>query len=286
MPTMSRVAFLGLGAMGRPMARRLLDAGHDLRIWNRTPGRADELFARGATRAATPAEAANDAQIVITMLADPPALDAVLFGPSGVAESIGPDATLIDMSTVGSTAIRAVAERLRPVRVLDAPVLGSVPHAEAGSLVMLVGGDTETLTRCTGVLEVMGSVHHVGPAGTGALAKLANNAAGMSTLVCLGELLSFTDRVGLDAESLLDAIGKGPLSSVVERWREKMTGAVTTIDFRLALARKDLALALDEAHEVGVHLTVAQAAMTRCDEAMAAGMSDQDNTAVVAHIRS
>jgi 3-hydroxyisobutyrate dehydrogenase/2-hydroxy-3-oxopropionate reductase len=177
--------------MGAPMAGRLLDAGHDLAVWNRTPARADALVARGAAAAATPAEAVADAEIVVTMVADPQALREVV---DGIAGSIEPDAVFVEMSTVGPTAIRSVAERLRPVRVLDAPVLGSVPQAEAGSLTILVGGDRDSLARCTDVLEAMGRIVHVGPAGAGATVKLANNAAGMSALVALGEVLSFTDR--------------------------------------------------------------------------------------------
>ena len=135
------MAFLGLGAMGRPMAGRLLEARHSLRVWNRTPGRDEALVAAGASREATPAEAAQGAAVVITMVADPAALEQVLFGPDGAAGTIAPDATLIDMSTVGPTVIRAAAEKLAPVAVLDAPVLGSVPHAQAGTLAILVGGD-------------------------------------------------------------------------------------------------------------------------------------------------
>jgi 3-hydroxyisobutyrate dehydrogenase-like beta-hydroxyacid dehydrogenase len=282
----SRVAFLGLGAMGRPMARRVLDAGHDLRVWNRTPGRGDALVVAGAVRAASPADAARDAEVVITMLADPAALDAVLFGGDGAAGAIGPDATVVDMSTVGPTAIREAAVRLAPVALLDAPVLGSVPHAEAGTLVILVGGDPVALARCEPVLSTMGSVQHVGASGTGALAKVANNAAGMSALIGLGEVLSLTDRLGLDAGSVLDAIGRGPLASFVERWRDKLTGASDAVDFRLVLARKDLALALQEAAAAGVDLTLPAAAVERCDQAIADGRGDRDNTAVVAYLRS
>ncbi|MGH2634664.1 MAG: NAD(P)-dependent oxidoreductase [Actinomycetota bacterium] len=130
---MTRIAVLGLGAMGRPIAARLLDAGHDLRVWNRTPGHDAELVNAGAVRAPSPAEATSDVQVAITMLADPAALEDVLFGQAGVASTIAPGATLIDMSTVGPTAIRSAAERLAPVGVLDAPVLGSVPHAEGGT---------------------------------------------------------------------------------------------------------------------------------------------------------
>jgi 3-hydroxyisobutyrate dehydrogenase/2-hydroxy-3-oxopropionate reductase len=283
---MTRVAFLGLGAMGAPMTGRLLDAGHDLRVWNRTPGRGEGLVARGARRAASPAEAATGAQIVITMLADPSALEQVLFGPVGVSQTIAPDSCLVDMSTVGPTAIRAVAERLAPVAVVDAPVLGSVPHATAGTLTILAGGEGEVLERCAEVLEAMGNVLHVGPRGAGATIKLANNAAGMSTMACMGEVLALTDRAGLDPEVVLDALAMGPLGSFVDRWRDKLTGRVTRVDFSLALARKDLALALDEGSRSGIRLTLPEAAAARCDEAIAAGRGSQDNTAVVAEIRS
>lgn len=280
------VAFLGLGRMGLPMAGRLLDAGHDLRVWNRTPSRADELVAHGAISAASAAEAAGDAEIVITMLADPAALDEVVFGPQGVAGSIDPEAVLIDMSTVGPTAIRSVAERLHPVRVVDAPVLGSVPHAEAGTLAILVGAEQETLARCKEILEVMGTIKHLGPPGAGATAKLASNAAVMSTIVSLGEALSLTDRLGANPETVLDAIGSGPLASFVERFRGKLTGDVDRVDFRLELARKDLALAVDEAQALGLDLTHLRAAIARCDEAIVAGLGDDDNVAVTRYLRS
>jgi 3-hydroxyisobutyrate dehydrogenase-like beta-hydroxyacid dehydrogenase len=283
---MRRVAFLGLGAMGAPMARRLVDAGHDVRVWNRTQGRDEGLIASGAHRATTPAEAARDAEIVITMLADPPALEQVLFGPDGVSETIAPGSILIDMSTVGPTAIRAAADRLAAVAVLDAPVLGSVPHAEAGTLAILVGGDRAALDRCAEVLDVMGDVRHVGPSGAGAMVKLANNSAGMSTMACLGEVLALTDRAGLDPEVVLDALAMGPLGSFVDRWRDKLTGRVNRVDFSLSLARKDLSLALDEGTRVGLRLSLAEAAVARCDEAIAAGRGSEDNTAVVAEIRS
>jgi 3-hydroxyisobutyrate dehydrogenase len=282
----SRVAFLGLGAMGLPMAGRLVGAGHALRLWNRTEGRGDGLVALGADRATTPAEAARGAEIVITMLADPPSVEQVLFGPGGVSETITPEATFVDMSTVGPTAIRAAAALLRPVAVLDAPVLGSVPHAEAGTLAILVGGERDVLDRCVDILEAMGTVRHIGPQGAGATAKIASNAAVMSTLVCLGEALALTDRAGLDPEIVLDAIGMGPLGSFVDRFRDKVLGRVRKVDFRLALARKDLALALEEGQAAGLRLMLPEAAAARCDEAIAAGRAEQDNTAVVADIRS
>ena len=267
------------------MAGRLLEAGHAVRVWNRTPGRGEALLARGADPATAPAEAVREAEVVVTMLADPPALEQVLFGPDGVSDTIASDAILVDMSTVGPTAIRAAAARLRPVAVLDAPVLGSVPHAEEGTLTILVGGEREVLDRCADVLGAMGTVRSVGPLGAGATVKLASNAAVMSTMVTVGEVLALTDGAGLDTEAVLDAMGMGPLGSFIDRFRDRMTGRVSRIDFRLALARKDLALAVEEAKAVGVRLMLPEAAAVRTDEAIAAGRAEQDNTAVVAAIR-
>ena len=283
---MTRIGFLGLGAMGRPMAARLLQAGHNLHVWNRTAGRDDSLVEAGAVRTTSPAEAAGNAEVVITMLSDPPALEEVLFGHSGAASTIPPSATLIEMSTVGPAAIQGASERLAPVHVLDAPVLGSVSHAESGTMTIVVGGDEATLARHTDLLGVLGTVLHVGPSGAGATLKLANNAAVMSALVGLGEVLTLTDRAGVDQEVVFDAMARGPLGSLVERWRDKISGKVDRVDFRLALARKDLGLALAEAQGAGLTLSVPAAAAARCDEALAAGRADDDNTAVVKVVRA
>lgn len=283
---MTRIAFLGLGAMGRPMARRLLDAGHDLHVWNRTPGRDEGLVAAGAARAASPAEAVREVEVVLTMLADPPALERVLFGPDGVAEAVDRNAVVVDLSTVGPTAARAAAERLHPVPLLDAPVLGTISHAESGSLVILVGGDRDAADRVTPLLELLGTVQYVGQSGAGAAVKLANNAAALGALVGVGEILAVTDREGIDAEVVLDALARGPLASAIERWRPQLTGPGDRVNFRLALARKDLALALEEATETGRRLALAEAALARYDEAVEAGRADDDNTAVVHVLRS
>jgi 3-hydroxyisobutyrate dehydrogenase-like beta-hydroxyacid dehydrogenase len=271
--------------MGRPMARRLREAGHDVTVWNRTAERAHELAAVGATVAGTAAEAVAGVDVVFTMLADPAALDEVLFGRDGVAGAIGSDATLIDMSTVGPTALLAAAERLRPVAVLDAPVLGSVPSAEGGTLTILVGGEAAVIDRRAELLGVLGTVVRAGAPGAGAALKLAANAASISALVGLGEALAYTDRNGVDPEVALDAIAMGALGSLVERWRDKITGRDLRADFRLALARKDLGLVLREAMGVGVDPTVARATIARFDEALAAGEADADFGAVVSVIR-
>jgi 3-hydroxyisobutyrate dehydrogenase-like beta-hydroxyacid dehydrogenase len=283
---MTRVAVLGLGAMGRPMAGRLLDAGHDVRVWNRTPGRGAELVARGAAPTATPAEAVRGAEVAITMVADPPALEAVLFGEQGVAGAIDPSATLVDMSTVGPSAARGAAARLRPAAFVDAPVLGSVPHAEAGTLTLLVGGDPEVVEANAELLSVFGTVVRAGGVGSGAALKLAANAASFSALVGLGEVLGFTDRLGMDPEVVLDGIGMGALASLVERWRARITSPASDAHFRLALARKDLRLLLDEADPAAARLDVPGAAAARFEAAQEAGLGDADFSAIARFVRS
>jgi len=282
---MTAVAVLGLGAMGRAIAARLLGAGHDVGVWNRTPGRDEELVAAGARRSTTPADAVRDAEVVITMVTDPPALEAVLFGPDGAGPTIPDAATLIDMSTVGPTEIASVVERLAPVAVLDAPVLGSVPSVESGSLVILAGGDPTAFEGHTELLSLLGTPIYVGPSGSGAWLKLVNNAAGTAALVAVGELLGLTDHAEIDLDVALDSLAAGPLASLIERWRPRLTGEDHASYFRLALARKDLALAVEEAERAGTELTVAEAAAARCDEAIEDGLGDQDFGAIVPFLR-
>jgi 3-hydroxyisobutyrate dehydrogenase len=282
---MTAIAVLGLGAMGGAIAHRLLGAGHELSVWNRTPGRDEELVAAGARRAGSPADAVRNAEVVITMVTDPPALEQVLFGDGGAAQAIPRDATLIEMSTVGPTAIAFVVKQLAPVAVLDAPVLGSVPSVESGKLVILVGGERAVFEGRTELLSLLGTPIYLGPSGSGALLKLVNNAASTATLVALGELLALTDRAGLGIDAVLRSMEAGPLASLVERWRPRLKGEDQSSYFRLALARKDLALAFDEAAREGTGLSVAETAAARCDEAIEDGLGDEDFGAIVPFLR-
>ena len=189
------------------------------------------------------------------------------------------------MSTVGPTAIASVVERLGPVAVLDAPVLGSVPSVESGKLVILAGGDRAVFDRHTELLSILGTPIYLGPSGSGAWLKLVNNAASTATLVALGELLALTDRAGLRIDSVLQGLEAGPLASLIERWRPRLKGEDQTSYFRLALARKDLALVFDEAEREGVDLSVAETAAARCDEAIGSGLGDEDFGAIVPFLR-
>ncbi len=282
---MSAISVLGLGAMGRAIAAKLLASGHDLTVWNRTAGRDDDLVEAGARRGESPADAVRDAEIVITMLTDPPALEQVLFGSEGAGPAIPHDATLIEMSTVGPTAIASVVQRVAPVGVLDAPVLGSVPSVETAGLVIVTGGDRDVFDRHANLLAVLGTPLHVGPSGSGAWLKLVNNAASIATLVALGELLALTDRAGLETETVLESLEAGPLASLIARWRPRLLGQDTSSNFRLALARKDLAIAFDEAERLKARLSVPETAAARCDDAIEAGLGDEDFGAVVGFLR-
>ena len=265
---MPDIAFLGLGRMGAAMARRLLAAGHDVVVWNRTAGRADALAAVGASVAASPAAAARGAKIVITMLADPPAVTAVVNGASGVAETIEPNGCLVEMSTIGPVAVRGLASRLPPhAALVDAPVLGSVSRAEAGELRILAGGDPAVLAEVEPVLSTLGSVVSCGPLGSGAALKLVANTAMITAVAGLHEALTLAESNGIPARLAYEVLSMGPLASAVERAR---TGGG---DFPLTLAAKDLDLAVAAAAS---DLPVASAARHWLLAAASSGAGETD----------
>ncbi|WP_225799740.1 NAD(P)-dependent oxidoreductase [Streptomyces sp. NK15101] len=230
--TSQRIAFLGLGSMGLPMARRLLDAGHPLTVWNRTAAKADALVADGAVRAATPAEAVRGADVVVTMLADPAAALAVA---DELIPALRPGTHWIDTSTVGPDAVAALAARLPAgVTLVDAPVMGSVDRAAAGELLILAGGDTSPVA---GVLDRLGTVTPCGDPGTGAALKLVLINAVIGGVAVVAEALALAGSLGLPRELALRALGEGPLAGAVGR------ATATGSHFPVALAAKDVALA-------------------------------------------
>jgi 3-hydroxyisobutyrate dehydrogenase-like beta-hydroxyacid dehydrogenase len=188
------IAVVGLGGMGSRIARRLLDTGHEILVWNRTAGKAAPLAASGAIPVATPAEAAARAEVLITMVADPPALRAVTDGPDGIAagadrrgaatyDTGAAPLTMIEMSTVGPAEVATLASALPAgTGLLDAPVLGSVGEASSGTLTIFVGGPDGLVERVQPVLSGLGTVVHVGSRGAGAAAKLVANASLFGTL--------------------------------------------------------------------------------------------------------
>lgn len=230
--TTQKIAFLGLGSMGRPMARRLLDAGHPLTVWNRTAAKADALVADGAVRAATPAEAVRDADVVLTMLADPAAALAVA---DELIPALRPGTHWIDTSTVGPDTVRELAARLpEGVTLIDAPVMGSVDRAATGELTILAGGDTAPVAA---VLDLLGATTPCGGPGTGAALKLVLINAAIGGVALIGEALALAGSLGLPRELALRTLAAGPLAGAVGR------ATATGVHFPVALAAKDVALA-------------------------------------------
>ncbi|MET8155353.1 NAD(P)-binding domain-containing protein [Sphaerisporangium sp. NPDC005289] len=265
------IAFLGLGRMGVPMARRLVEAGHDVTTWNRT-----SRTVPGARTAASPAEAVAEAELVITMLSDPPAVTHVLgLAAPGLREGT----LVVEMSTIGPGAVAALRDLLpASVGLVDAPVLGSVDPAREGTLTVLAGGSPGDLARCRKVLEVFGHVREIGGPGAGAAMKLAVMSAVVPAQVLLAETVAYARAAGVDTGALLDVLGASPLAALAERVRPAVEGTRAERRYGLGLAAKDLALA---AHPVQ---TLAGAAGSRLDAAVAAGLGGEDLTAVFPHI--
>ncbi|WP_436498989.1 NAD(P)-dependent oxidoreductase [Actinokineospora sp. HUAS TT18] len=227
------VALLGLGHMGTAIALRLLRTPIDLVAWNRTASRADTAAAAGARIRGTPAEAVADADFVITMLSDPAAVHAVLFGPDGAAAAMRPDARLIEMSTIGPAAVHAIRER---IHVVDAPVGGSTSRVEAGTAVLFTGGTPADVDAAEPVLSAIGTVLRCGGPGSGAAAKLVANAALLTAATALGECLALADALGVAPDITDQVLGRGPLGVALKRSQDPSGFFATT------LAAKDLQL--------------------------------------------
>lgn len=282
---MARLGFCGLGQMGAPMAHRLLDAGHELTVWNRSREKADPLARAGARVAETPADAARGAEGAITMLATPEAVREVVAGRDGLAAGLGRDSTLIEMSTLG-TAIHEVAELLpEGVEAVDAPVLGTVPQAEAGTLRVFVGGSEEAFERWAPVLEAMGTPMRLGPLGAGASMKLVVNSTLGALMTAAGEALGLADALGLETEQVLDILSESPIGITVRSKRDKIESGTYPPNFKLGLAAKDLRLVVEAAESHGRELRLAPAARAWFRDADGAGLRDLDYSAVIAHIR-
>lgn len=282
---MTRIAWIGLGAMGSRMARRLLDAGNQLWVWNRTPARAEPLVAAGAHAAATPADAAGSADVVMLMLSDPAALRDVTEGPDGIAATVRPGTTVIEMSTVGPAAVARLRATLSDgVTLIDAPVLGSVSEAEAGTLTLFVGGPAESVEAMAPLLSTLGDPMYLGPTGAGATAKLVANSTLLGVLGLLGETLALGTGLGLPRDAVWRILATTPLAAQAERRRPAVETGEAPMRFALALAHKDADLVVEAADAAGVEVRLARAAQSWFADADAAGLSRSDYSAVLRHI--
>lgn len=274
-----RIAFLGLGRMGSAMARHLLDAGHDLTVWNRTSGKAGDLVEAGATEAESVADAVSGAEAVVLML----------FGPDSVREVLprigdaAPQNTLvIDSTTIGRDAAEEFGRIAdgKGLRYVDAPVVGTVTPAQQGTLGVLVGGADEAVAEAKPLLETWGDpekIRHVGPVGAGnALKTVVNLSLGVA-MGGVAEALRLGSDLGIDRDVLLATLGQGPLGFSVNQKKDMLaSGDYQPTAFSLDLMLKDLRLALDVSPD---HLPLTAATAEHVDAAVAAGHGDDDYAA-------
>jgi 3-hydroxyisobutyrate dehydrogenase-like beta-hydroxyacid dehydrogenase len=278
------VGFIGLGLMGRPMAANLLKAGFPVTVWNRTRARADELAKLGARVAASPREAAAAADILLTIVSDPPALESVLWGAEGALDGLRRGTVYLDSSTVAPSLARRIATACaeRGVEFLDAPVTGGTWGAEKGELIFMVGGAKETLGRAETALGAMGKRwFHLGPNGAGQTVKLAMNMILALQVDALAEAIALVVGAGIPAPNLIEVLqssmARAPVLDIKAPMILERNYAPS---FPLRLMHKDLGLALDLANQLGIPLPATAAAREIYNSVKGGAKEDLDYAAV------
>ncbi len=281
---MARVGCIGLGTMGGPMAGHLLDAGHEVAVWNRTASKGDELVARGARRADSPADAARDADVVVTCVSDTPDLVAVVLGDHGVIEGIRDGAVLLDCSTVSPSSEKELAEALagKSVEVVDAPLSGGAEGAKNGVCTAFVGGSETAFASAKPILEAFcKTITHLGPTGAGQAAKAVNQIIISGTYASVGEGLAYAEQAGLPMEALVEALSGGAAGSWILTTRSpKYISHEYPAGFRTVLHRKDLGIAIEEGEAVGLELRLTRLVAEWQDALIAAGYGEEDSSAL------
>jgi 2-hydroxy-3-oxopropionate reductase len=280
------VGFIGLGIMGRPMAKNLMDAGYELVVHNRSPEKAEELAEEeNATAAGSPREVAEACHIVITMLPDSPDVEAVVAGEDGVLEGIRDGALLVDMSTISPVVTEELSEKVRKqgASMLDAPVSGGDVGAIEGALSIMVGGSEEDFERARPLFDVMGKVAtHVGPTGAGQVVKACNQIVVALTIEAVSEALVLGSKGGVAPEKLVEALSGGLAgSAVMEAKKEKFFSHDFEPGFRIELHHKDLGIALAAGREYGVALPVTAIVDQMLEASKAKGRGDRDHSALL-----
>ena len=278
------IGFIGLGLMGKPMARNLLKAGFPLVVWNRTAAKAEDLVHEGAKLAANPREAAGQADVLVTIVSDPPALEDVLWGADGALDGLRRGSVLVDSSTVTPDLERRVAAACaeRGVDFLDAPVTGGTWGAEKGELVFMIGGKAEVLDRATPVLSAMGKKFFLlGPNGAGQTVKLAMNLLLAVEVDALAESLALVAAAGIPGERFVEVMQSGMgRAPVLDVKAPLMLKDEFPASFPLRLMHKDVRLALELARQRGVTLPVGAAAYATYSAVKDASKDDPDFAAV------
>jgi 2-hydroxy-3-oxopropionate reductase len=278
-----QLGFIGLGIMGAPMAGHLIAAGHTLFVHTRS--RVPEAIAAAATPCATAQQVAERADIVFTMLPDTPDVEAVLFGPKGIAAGLVPGKLVVDMSSISPLATKGFAQRLQALgcALIDAPVSGGEVGAKAASLTIMVGGTPEAFERALPLLALMGrNITHVGASGDGQTTKVANQIIVALNIAAVAEALVFASKAGADPARVRQALMGGFASSrVLEVHGERMIRRTFAPGFRIRLHQKDLGLALAGARELGVALPQTAGAAQLMQACAAHGLADMDHSALV-----
>jgi len=284
-----KVAFIGLGTMGVGMALNILKAGHEVTVHNRTREKEEQVAKQGAERAESPQEAAQGAEIIVTMVSDTPDVEEVVLGTSGVIHGASEGSIVIDMSTISPAATRQMAEELgkRGIKMLDAPVSGGPEGAQKGTLAIMVGGDAADFDKALPILDAMGkTVTHVGPIGAGQITKAINQIIISGTYLSVAEGLTLGMKAGLEMEKVIQAISGGAASSWVLHNRGiNVVNNSYPLGFRVRLHHKDLRIALDTARELGATLPATALVAQIENGLIARGFGDDDVSAIGRSIR-
>ena len=284
-----KVAFIGLGTMGIGMSLNILKAGHEVTVQNRTRQKEEAVAKKGANRAPSPREAAEGAEIIVTMVSDTPDVEEVVLGANGVIHGAPQGAIVIDMSTISPAATRQMADELgqKGIKMLDAPVSGGPEGAQNGTLAIMVGGDAADFKRALPILDAMGkTVTHVGPIGAGQITKAINQIIISGTYLTVAEGLTLGIKAGLDMQKVIQAISGGAASSWVLHNRGiNVVNNTYPLGFRVKLHHKDLGIALDTARELDVTLPATALVAQIENGLIARGYGDDDVSAIGRSIR-
>ena len=282
-----KTGFIGLGIMGKPMAKNLLKAGYRLVVFDTNAAPMKELAAAGAETAASPKEVAEKCDVVVTMLPNSPHVRAVVLGPQGVIEGAGPGKTVIDMSSIAPLASREIASlpAEKGVEMLDAPVSGGEPKAIDGTLSVMVGGKKDVFERCYPVMKSMAaSVVRVGDTGAGNVAKLANQIVVALNIAAMSEALVFAAKAGVQPDLVYQAIRGGLAgSTVLDAKASLVMDRKFSPGFRVNLHIKDLGNVLETSREIGVPLPLTAAVMEMMQALKVDGLGDADHCSLVQH---
>ncbi len=286
LPDLGSVGFLGLGIMGSRMAANVARAGFPLSVWTHTPGKAERWASEHSAIAfATPAEVAEHSDLVVSMVVDGQQVASVLLGEQGVIHAARAGLLCVDMSTIGPVDARRIAATLaeRGVAMLDAPVTGSSPRAEEGSLTIMVGGEPESFARARPALEAMGRlIVHVGELGQGQMLKLINNSLGAANAAAVAEALLLAQATGIDLDAFVEvtSAGSGASAQLALKSGPMREHNYTTL-FKTAHLLKDVRLCLQEAESAGVPFPAGAHARDMLTATVARGHAEQDYAAII-----